>query len=489
MLSITRARLDVRKSSTDPGVDFTVPDEHVESAQLSRRIQRRKDEGTIVINNDDGRYAEPEHEITLGDRIDVLVEPQQSNTAWGDSVWGYGGWGGYRMVWSCFVEDVKYIRESATMSSVVIDGTDYVFGILSNRFTFDSFEDRPISGTDDAILETVLARECPEIDLQHVADVGAVTSIVAEGTNVLEFVISLARRGDAVLFGHRDKLVFDRLDSLPVEFEVDPTADIGTFSHEFAGDSVENVVRVDGGEDYALDDEQPTQDGYTTVTQSNRATFQVSTRKSQLARIEVWTRPTGSEESMTVRIQKDDGGVPVAPDDADSDIDSHQLSHHFLANDDFTTFLLNDHTLPEPNPWIIVETDGDAGQEVGIDTATGTPAYRAHYPFPITVRVRDSDSIDAYSRIEARLKQDSLETLDMAREMAIEHRDHFADPESELSFPAQSRRAHRLDPGEVVAFALPRERAEGDFIVTETEATFDGIRWRTNLKAAEASTI
>lgn len=491
MLSIKDAFLRVFKAESGTGYDFEIPGEEIESVTLSRRINRRKDEGTIIIHNDEGDYSSGEKQIQVGDRVDVFVSPQQSPIGWGEqnSGWGYGGWGGYRRIWSAWIQTPTYIREGPSTSALKLKGTDYVFGILSNRITFDAYDNRTIAGTSDAILNTVVGRECPELDLSLVEDPGDTTSIVADGTNVLEFVITLARRADCLLLGFQDKLVFKPIGNVAAEFTVDPSTDIGNPAHEYSGGSVTNVVRVDGGTDHAVDDQQTTQDGYTTVTDSSRATFQVSTRKSQLERVELWTSPTGSQESISVRIQKDDGGSPVAPGDQQSDVDSKQLSHHFLADDDYTSFLLNDHTLPEPNPWILVETDGPDGQDIGIDTSTGTPAYRAHYPFPISVQVRDGESIKQHTRIEERLKQKNLHTLDAAKEMSEEALGHHKDPESEVKFPAISRRTHRLDPGEVVTFDMARERLEGDYLVTESEETFDGNTYHASLAAQEVSSL
>lgn len=491
MLSVKDAFLRVFKAESGAGHDFEIPGEDVESVQLNRRINRRKDEGTIIVHNDDGEFSAGAKQIQVGDRVDVFVSPQQSPIGWGEehSGWGYGGWGGYRRLWSAWIQQPTYIREGPTTSALKLKGTDYVFGVLSNRITFDAYDNRSVAGSPDAILETVVSREAPEIDLRHVTDPGVTTSITADGTNLLEFVISLARRADCLLWGFQDRLVFEPIGDITTEFTVDPASDIGTPQHTFKGGSVANVVRVDGGTDHAIDDQQTTQDGYTTVTQDSRLQFQVDTRKSQLERVELWTNPTGSQESISIRIQKDDGGAPVAPGDQQSDVDSKQLAHHFLASDGYTSFLLNDHTLPEPNPWILVETDGPDGQDIGVDTVTGTPAYKAHYPFPISVQVRDGESIKQHTKIEDRIKQKNLHTLDAAKAMADEALGHHRTPESEVEFPAVSRRTHRLDPGEVVSFDMPRERLDGAYMVTGTEETFDGNSYYANMTAQEVSSI
>jgi len=500
MLSIKDAYIDVHLSETGAGVDFTIPGGDIERIEHSRRINRRKDEGEIVLHNHDGSYSTDDTQITLGDRLDVYVAPEGAPTAWGRGGWGYGGWGGHRLLWSAIVQDPTYRRESAARSFLDLECTDFVFGILAERTVFDSFDQVPISGSDDAILNQVVRREAPAIDLRHVADVGETTSVTAGGTDLLEFVIKLARRCDAVMYGYRDRLVFDRVDTIAREFVVDPDTDIGPVEVPFKGGSVKNEIRVDGSTDHRPYSKatQTTQDGYTTVTQDARATVAVELPKSRMERLELWTNPTDSRESITVRLQADDGGAPVDATDTELDIDSTQLSHEFLAADGFTDFVLNDHTLPDAaNTWVIVETDGPDGQAIGIDTATGTPAYKAHYPFPVTTQVLDTDSIGQYRKREQNISQDNLDTLDAAQELAGEALAHRAEPEHEVNTDAVSRRAHRLDPGEVIAFGgeqggqsgLDRERVNGDYMITELTETLDGVTLTASLSAQETSNI
>lgn len=472
MLSIYDARIEVDRSDTGPGIDFEIPGDLIEQVTYKRRLNRRKDEGTIVLNNDNGQFSTGGHTVTLGDRMDMYVSHGESIEEWGDHEWGTGGWGGERYVWSAYVRDPTYIRHHANSSSLSIDCSDYVFEVLSNRQVFNAFEERKIAGSPSAILETVMREEAPDLNVDA-DDIQATTSIMASGTNLLEFVVKLARRADSVLWGSKNNLFFRKLDNISKNFDVNPEYDIGVPEHSLDGSSVKNVIRVAGGVDTAIDDEQLNQSGYVTVTESNRATFQVATRKSQLAEVELWTRKTGTKESINIRVQKDGGGAPVAPGDTSSDIDNQQLSHHFIADDGFTTFILNEHTLPEPNPWIIVETDGPDGQDIGVD-ANNTPAYKAHYPFPVSVRTRNDESIQDYSRREAYWQQDNLTSIDAARDLAREGIDTYSDPTKEATAPAASRRAHELTPGDIVGFDLPRERLVGDYMVTETDETYDG---------------
>lgn len=500
--TVQEARVEVyRPTNESDSPNFEIPDSDVDSVNAGLKLSEQVDEGTIVLHNHDGTYSGGERALYVGDRLDFYVSLASDTYAWADKrtpPWGpgMGGWGGELLRWSARVLDPKFVRGGPTESYLELKCEDFVSGVMNDRVVYNAFESAPIAGSEDAILNTVLRQECPEIDRSRLDSVGTTTSVAADGTSVLDLALELARRANAVMYPRRDRLVFKPVAEISPTWTLDPVADMGTFSHGFDGGSVSNVVRVDGGSNHAIDDEQPVVDDNwgVTVTEASRATFQVSTRKSQLDRIELWTRPnyTGSEESLNVRVQKDDGGAPIAPGDSDSDIDSKQLSHEFLAGNDWTSFLLNDHTLPEPNPWILVETDGSEGQRLGVkhnSNSADEVAYKAHYPYEVAIQVRDGNSMKRHGRREKRVKKDNIVTTEGAKDRAEAHLAHDATPESEFSAPALSRRAHGLIPGEVFHAEEPRERLVGDFIVTGRTDTYDGAKLSSDLHAAEVSSI
>lgn len=489
---VRTGRIEVfRPTNLSDSPDFEIPGEDVDSVNSTMKLAQQVDEGTIVLHNHDGRYT-PEYGDTplrSGDRLDFYVTLDSYPTRWANtSLWGAGGWGGELLRWSAKITKPKHVRGGDNQSYLKLKCEDFVSGVLNDRIAYDAFEDTKIAGTKDAILNTVLRHECPEIDLSRVEEVNATTDIMADGTEVLDLVTELAKRADAVVYGRRDMLIFKPTNEIGPEWHLDPVEDVGTFSVDVDGESIYNMVRVDGGESHAVDDAQTTVDTTTTVTDSTRAQFQVKTRKSQLERVALYTSPTGSEESITVRVQKDDGGAPVAPNDQDSDVDNKQLSYEFLANDGWTDFLMNDHTLPEPNPWILVETDGPDGQQIGTD-ANGNEAYEAHYPYPIAMRVQSTQSQKKHGLREKRVQKDNITTSKAARDRAKAHLDHSEWPEKTFEAPAISERAHGIIPGEAFSADLPRERLVGDWIVTKRTDTYDGSDLTTQLQAAEVSSI
>jgi hypothetical protein len=474
--------------------DLFIPSDDLASVAFNDRINRRKDTGTVAVHNDDGSYSAGDPRVDSGDLIRFYTAFRDDSVHYpdGDAVggaFGDGGFGGRRRRWTAMVRDVELSYEGPDTSTLTLNCDDFAFAVLSLRRVFNAFEDTAISGSEAAILDTLLANNAPEVDRSGIQTVGETTSATYDGTNLLEAAVSLTSRANAVMRADDTGLEFRPLADLRATPRLAPSgADVSAFTSTFSDTGVANQVRVDGGKDRSVDDEQPTQDGYASVDQSNRLTFRVSTRKSNINRLELWTRPTGSEEDVVVRLQKDAGGQPVDVTDEESDIDTAQLSHEFLAADGFTTFIFgSNHTLPEPNPWVIIETDGDGGQDIGVDTsqtsASGDPlaAYRAYFEYDLTVRQTDTASTRQYRLREARISKDNIATLEEAYDVAGEKIDHDSTPEQTVEFAADTLALHEVQAGDVLELDFPRERVAGDYIVTERSDTYGGMVVSTDL--------
>lgn len=505
-LDVYRAGADVDDS--DPAL--TIPREDIQSVGVGRRINVTKDNAQIDLDNPDGAYA---GEITGGDVIVVTAtvaspavsrsQSRDTSGSYGSASYGgasYGGGGGGTLAlseqqrqWTGRVAGPYQFDRAGPSPTAAGDGggagtlgldptrqtlslelADYVSSVLDDRLVYNEFRNERI----DDILRSLLSANAPAIDRSGIGDLPERTDYVANGVSLLEVVNDLVMQADAVMSTVHDRLIVQPVDAIDARFTVDHD-DIGTYGVQVDPSEVVNEVRIDGGTAPAVESEQTTVDGYRTVSAADRATFQIDMRKSAVDQIELWTREnqdSDSNEDLTVRLQRSnaDGTGPVAPDDDTSDIVSKRLSTEFLSHDDFTTFLFADHTLPEPNPWVLVETGGEAGHEIGIDTASGSPAYRAWYRYPVAVRVADAPSISEYGRRQHRIKRENLTTFPEARAFARAVLDHNADPTRQFETPAQSRRAHRLTPGEAVRMPadFDSETASGEYLVSQREDSY-----------------
>lgn len=490
--TVVNASIEVYKpnnSSSTP--DFTVPKEDIEAIQMRQRLQALKDTGKFKLSNEHGRYADAfgygsnygvayggSRPITTGDKIVVKTQLE------GESSLSHR--------WTALAHPPTF-KSGPGPRSLEFEASDFVWQILSDRIYFNSFENTPISGSSGAILETALTDKAPEIGQSQIQSVNESTDYFADGTDLFTLVEELAIQGDATVSNDGVDLVFRPISDILAKFELKRGrgGDIGTYEVSGSDDNLANWVRVNGGTQPSVGDSQTTQDSYTTVTESSRLTHQISTRKSEVDQIELWTRTTGSGEDLTIRLQKDSGGTPIAPNDRESDIARKTLSAEFLANGDYTTFLIPTHTLPEPSPWMIVESSGSTGQDVGTNSATGNPTYKAYFPFPVDVRTSNQQSINEYRRREARVKNEQLDTRTSAQKTAQSYLRHRSEPRQTLSADARSVRAHNLNPGEAVEVNFPRDRAKGTFLVTEVSDTYsaDTNRLETTLEFQEAGSL
>lgn len=476
-----------------PGDDLTNRDQT--SIDITRRIQDWKDSGTMAIKSDttvDGKtlkeaWSSDEEvdaleAITSGDRVEFWVSFVEINGeeagGYGEGGFGEGGYGGGFAVhsdrrWTAYAHSPELTADGPGPITIVFDATDFVFEVLSSRRVTDAFEDEDISGSDDAIIETVLADEAPEIDRSKIEDVGTKTDREFGGRDVKEMCVDLAETADALMASEGTSLIFKPYDDISVKHSLDWDDVEGTVTLTKDDQDLVNDWRVDGGTGVEKDEVQETVDGYTTVTESNRIEYELDPEKNRLSRIDVWTKTTGSEEDVSVRIQAPNsaGDGPRDPGDTTKDIVGDRSSHEFLADDGWRErFRVKNEPLPD-NPWLIIESGGEDGQDIGVNS-DGDPAIRTYYPYPINVQVSDQDSIDQYRLREDQLSKKIISTFDMARDVGDAKLRHSKDPEYIISCRAQTLRAHLLEPGEVVDLDLD-PLATGNYLVVERGETYD----------------
>jgi len=295
-------------------------------------------------------------------------------------------------------------------------------------------------------------------------------------------VSNLVALGDGVARQDGDTLIVEPLSGIQPDTSLDRATDIGIPEVGGSDDRMTNVVRVSGGTDTAIDDQQPTQTTTTTVTDGSTLTTTISTRKSEVARLDIFTDRTGSDEDLIVRLQQDDGtGAPIAPNDPQSDIAQRRLSAEFIEQGGLTTFLLPDHTLPEPDPVLIIQSSGTSGQLIGTD-GNGEPRYDAFFEFPVEVRSSDGDSAAEFGRRQTFIQDDSISSLAEANDRAETVLQRRARPQREFSAVADSLTAHQLDPGDGLSLDWSDLNTTGPFVVSEVRDQFDGTVVETEIK-------
>lgn len=477
-LKIVDAALDVydpaNASDAPADADVTLTEPDFEFITVDSRIQDLVDVGQAHVRNRDGLYT---GRVRSGSRVRFRVQTEEDASL--------------NHVWTGMVRNVDYVELGAKDARLELALDDFVFAVLDTRKVVDSFSQEQISGTDTSILNFILRQNASELGRSQIDTFTETATPIWNGTPLMEATQELADRVDALVYSDDRDLVFTSLDAVSPLFTLqsrDRTIARATEND----DGLANEVRVNGGRGSVLENSQESVDAYTRVNDTTRLQVQVSTRKSALGKVEVWTRPVaGSSSNLLVRVQSNASGSnnPVDPDDQTSDVVSKNLSQEFLAADGFTTILLPDHNLPGEDPWILIESTAGGGIDIGVDTS-GVPAYRQYYPYPTAVIEQDNTSIQQYRRREAIHNRtavtDRSQLIDIARAITS----HTNEPDREMRFAAESARAHALDTGDIVSVVEPdRLNFEADAIVRTVQHRYDGVNLDTTLTLQDVNTV
>lgn len=467
--------------SDTPDVVIDGPD--LVAVEFAARVDEWIDEASITSHhpgldaNSDFNY-----DLRIGDRIVFDATLAGGGGAYG-GVYGDVYSGGASVSWTGRVQPTETSRDELGRgnASLAVGAGDYVGDILSNRKITKTWIDKDVG----AVIRDVVELKASEVDASNVPDLGVTTDVFFSGRDCWDAVIALASRADAIVYGDGVELHVEAISGLTPTFTLD-RSDYVLPWNTHTSDDVKNVVRVDSGVSRQQEDAQETQDSFTRVTSSSRVTEQLRARKASIHSVELYVDKVDAaeNESLRVRLQADEAGAPVAIDDSDSDIDMAEWSGDDLPDGGWQTLFFGEHTLADRDPWLIVETDGDTGHDVGVD-ANGNLTYRSFYPHPVNFEVSDPASIDEYGQREIRVEKQNLATLTAARDAANAELARRVYPPKTIEFEAASFRTHTLEPGDVITVDEPDQNAVGDFIVTEVNSTYDSqtIQLQTNITA------
>ena len=461
-LRLADAELRVETTSGQEFVaDGDDPDAGVLEVGIEQHAADKIDQADIVLLNNDGRYG-TENRITRGDKAEwwVRLEGETELTR----------------RWTGLVEEVSFQRIGPNTREVQLTADDYVFGILSDRVVFRSFFDEPIVD----IIESLVNIKAPEIttDLPDTDVIGTETDVVANGKNLLEIVTSLAKRAGALLFGDGTTLRMEPIGNLETKLVLSEdnidAAIGGQYSYVEQPDDLVTFARVDGGDASAEDDVQEDQDGFETVTESDRKTVRIAPTRSKLDRVELIPRQLNEhDESIRVRIQRDDGGQPVDLSDPNADIASREVEPDDprWRDEEWSEWLLQEHIAHDQDPWLIIETTGENGQEIAV-AGDGTPTYRTFYSYPIIAESTATADEKRYGRVERAIEEPSIRSFEAAQDEAnavVRENNH---PREEFTFEAGSPATFDLEFGDAVRLDFPEDGATGQFVVADRSDTW-----------------
>lgn len=450
----------------------TIPGEDIRSARLSAQIQATRDSGSFTVTNDRATYT---GQVEVGDRVQFYTRLE--------------GEASLSKRWTGLVRQVEYDVAGAGENTLSIATDDFVFGVLSMRRVTDEYESAKVAGTSNSIVNELVSENAPEVSLAQVGTIDRFRSVEYQRQNILDALAELAERTSAVMSSSGVELRYERKGTLSPTYTVtasDYLDGVKTTSDD--GDMVNDVV-VDGAREQALDIEQTQSDATETVTDSNRRTQQVQVRKGAMAAFAVYVTDSGSADNLVFRVQADDGGSPKDPDNRATDLARTTLAASEFSGTGWVKATLPDNNLPDPNPHIMVESDGSTGHEVHYDSATDELRYQIYYWFPVTLQSNSKSSIDDHRLREGRYSRETIRGIDEGGNIAENLIRARGEPEKTVEFGAGSREAHGLQAGEMVRVFEPRADVDGEFIITSISENYNGVLLGTSISATDAGSI
>lgn len=477
---MSRAIVDAELEIYEPGntgstPDSTIPSFDLDHAKLSTRIQHSRDQGKITVDNEAGAYSP---DVDIGDRVIFRTRLE--------------GEGSLSDRWTGLIRDLRFRVDGPLENEMTITADDFVFGVLSIRYATFFFDNIQIAGTSSSIVNKLINDNASEIGTGQISTVSEKTDYDLRRTNLLEAFNDLTKKAEVLMASDGVDLVLKPKSDPSSKWTFASKDREGEWGSGLSDDEMVNDAVIDGGNDTALDVEQTAADSFQTVTESTRATQVVNVRKSDIARVELDIAPTGSGEAVIVRLQKNDGSDnPVDASDRTSDLARTRLESGDLI-DGFNKFRFDTNDVPDPNPVIIVESDGTTGQDVAFDSGTGDLAYKVYYRFPVIAAADDNASISEYRRHEGRYRRESITSLEEAEQLAPRLVGKHRDPKTNVPFEAASDRAFNLSPAEVIDVNEPDVKAVGEYVVAEiTDEYTSGreTRLTRNVTLQERTTI
>jgi hypothetical protein len=471
---------DVEIEAFKPGesTSFLTLSDSIQSVTANESAKEPIDSVLIELefpNPDTGTLFQPQR-VTSGDRLDFKIKLPRETTF------------NTRLV--LMARDITdELTAGGGLRRVRIEATNFVSSVLSFRVADGAFESTDVG----EVVKSLVDANAPAVGTSQIQNVGRDVTISVNGRKVLDVISNdLAPAGDAIVTQSGTDLVFKPLDDI---FATDKIRldDVHTpISVRRVDDELINRVRIDGGNDKAIDASQTTQSSTVRVTDTSRQVFQVPSRKSEFDSIDIFTdKDATAEAGIIVRVQAARNGSAVDPTDTESDIARRELAPPFISDFGFTEFSLPDHDLsPNEDPVIIVEGAGSIGHDIGTDS-NGNVTFRVLFPYPLLARASNGGSVREFRRRDLRRRDEQLKSEQAVQDAAEAALRHRSQPKRRINATAATRKTFRLAPGDGVEFPsnFPVKDVTGLYLATQRRTTFNGNLIDTELTFEDATTI
>lgn len=385
--------------------------------------------------------------VDQGDTVDVFEQ--------------WDGEGSKTRKWRGKVDNILFDGFGGSGTNVItITCIDFVYWTLINEV-----QDIDVTATKPGqiIKDAIDAISGAPIDTTNIdVSIGTATDYKKEGITILQLIEDLRENLNANFWSEVPNLAFFKTRASVNSNVTLTTSEIGgDFKATKDGSTILNDVTVNGSVEVSNFQSQETQTATATITSSTRKTVKltVGAGVDEIPRADVFldnSVQTGTENYIA-RLQQDNGAgtAPIAESDSTQDIASVLLPHAFAAAGGFATFLFPRHQLDavEREYWLIMETDGAVGEDVGTD-GSGNLVYKVFAKTRIAATATDATSITAFGVRKHVVDDPSINTTTWAQSIADGFVAKWKDPFKTLKFTAIEDTPWDIELGEYATVTL-----------------------------------
>lgn len=389
---------------------------------------------------------------------------------------------------------VSYANEPTTRRTYSITFEDYVFSILRDRNVTISFTETNIQEAVNQIIDQKGVDI--SVDFRPTVD----TSI----TQVFSFESLLSVIGDILpdrllLKSDNKTLVINELPNSTTQFNI---SEVRNIEKNIIGQPISDI-RVEGGQinteiDNAEQNEIETQQSLIDSS-GNQKTFSVPLNigtNASVSSVNLQTR--GDRDNfagtLSVRLHSDVNGEPKEPEDPQKSIVERSLDANFVGEDG-TKVNFGDNTIKTNVVHLVVSQNGsnltksEAFRIAGIFDPNGDflpSVVNVQRSLPIALRVSDEDTREKYGIREKKIKRESLNSLEDARDLGQRRLSELSEPRKEISFLAGSEKIHNLNVLDIIEPNVPSGRTvkgfkRSQYIVRDISYNISGTKLETEI--------
>jgi hypothetical protein len=453
--------------------DFTFGQDLILEARTQAGAQRAKGQAEFVLDNAAGAVT---NQPTRGQRVEFEADLVDGTT----------------QTAVLLLKDITVDERDGTPFRLRLRCEEYVPGILDERVASASFVDRAISGAPDAIVETLVDAEAPDVGTAAVQSVGTRTDLEIDNEYLWSVIRDLAVRGDAAVSSVGTGLQFVPAGSLANEFDLADFDFFGDATSILTSDGYASRVVVDGGEGLADVGSQTTHDATEPVSGSTQLVRQLSVASDtdELAAVDLWIGAIASGGDLLVALQDQvDGSGSVAAGSRVVDLARTRRATSELTAGAWARVELPGHALRSTAPALVIAAESGADVDIGVRASDGTLAYRAWEPTAVRGVASDQPAADTYRRVDTVITDNGVQTQTEADALAQAELADRTAPPGELTLLAKSPRLRDASAGDRIDVQYPDLRATEQYVVVGRERTYDGTILQTSVSLETRRTI